>query len=101
MHERLPIRGGNWSNSSRAGAFALNLNNSRSNASTNIGFRPASGVRQKAKAQGLSHRTPPKGPVILGQVPKKINRPECRSTCLRRPLIPAVPICESVNGQNI
>ncbi len=36
----LPIRGGNWNNSSNAGLFALNLNNERSNVNTNIGFRP-------------------------------------------------------------
>ena len=32
-------RGGNWNNSTNAGAFALNLNNSASNTNTNIGFR--------------------------------------------------------------
>jgi len=37
--ERLPIRGGNWNNTSNAGVFALNLNNPRSNVNTNIGFR--------------------------------------------------------------
>lgn len=36
-----PIRGGNWNNGSNAGLGALNLNNSRSNANNNIGFRPA------------------------------------------------------------
>ncbi|MEN6306072.1 MAG: hypothetical protein ABFD96_25325 [Armatimonadia bacterium] len=50
IHERLPIRGGNWNNGSRSGVFALNLNNARSNANTNIGFRPALGERQKAAA---------------------------------------------------
>jgi hypothetical protein len=39
--ECLPIRGGDWRFSSRAGAFALSLNNSRSDASAGIGFRPA------------------------------------------------------------
>lgn len=39
--ERLPIRGGRWSSSSRAGAFALYLSLSRSSANTYIGFRPA------------------------------------------------------------
>ena len=39
--KRLPIRGGNWNNGSNAGLAALNLNNARSNANSNIGFRPA------------------------------------------------------------
>jgi len=38
---RLPIRGGNWNNGERAGVFAVNLNNPRSNVNTNIGARPA------------------------------------------------------------
>ncbi|MCO7643737.1 reverse transcriptase/maturase family protein [Pseudomonas sp. S 311-6] len=38
--ERLPIRGGNWNNGATAGLGALNLNNARSNANNNIGFRP-------------------------------------------------------------
>jgi retron-type reverse transcriptase len=38
---RLPLRGGNWNNGSNAGLGALNLNNPRSNANSNIGFRPA------------------------------------------------------------
>ncbi len=79
MHERLPIRGGNWNNGSRAGVFALNLNNARSNANANIGFRPASGDRQKVSAYGPPHRAPSKGPAIPGQVPKNMNRPGCRS----------------------
>lgn len=37
----MPIRGGNWNNTSNAGLFYLNLNNVRSNVNTNIGFRPA------------------------------------------------------------
>jgi len=39
--ERLPIRGGNWGNGSRAGVFALNLDDARSHAHATIGFRPA------------------------------------------------------------
>lgn len=41
MHERLPIRGGNWNNGSRAGVFALNLHNARSLSYSTLGFRPA------------------------------------------------------------
>lgn len=89
MHERLPIRGGNWNNGSNAGVFALNLNNSRSNANSNIGFRPALGDRQKARAHGRGHRTPSKGPALRGQVPKNMNRPGRRSKRQRPPLAPA------------
>ena len=35
------ICGGNWNNSSRAGVFAVNCNNPRSNSNGNIGFRAA------------------------------------------------------------
>ena len=41
MITRSPLRGGNWNNGSNAGLGALNLNNARSNANNNIGFRPA------------------------------------------------------------
>jgi len=89
MHERMPIRGGNWNNGSRAGVFALNLNNARSNANTNIGFRPASGDRQTITPYGAGSRAPSKGPAILGQAPKNMNRPGRRSSCLQRSLAPA------------
>ncbi|MGG3677474.1 SUMF1/EgtB/PvdO family nonheme iron enzyme [Heyndrickxia faecalis] len=39
--ERLPIRGGNWSSGSNAGVFYLSLNNPRSSADSNVGFRSA------------------------------------------------------------
>ena len=39
--ERLPLCGGNWYNGANAGVFNLNLNNPRSNANWNIGFRSA------------------------------------------------------------
>jgi len=73
--ERLPIRGGNWNNGSNAGVFALNLNNPRSNASSNIGFRPALGESRKAVPHGAPSSAPSKGPASLGQVPEKMNRP--------------------------
>lgn len=47
---RLAIRGGNWNNGARAGVFALNLNNERTNANTNIGARPALEERPKRPA---------------------------------------------------
>ena len=39
--ERLPIRGGRWTNAAPAGVFALGLNNARSYTSTSVGARPA------------------------------------------------------------
>ena len=39
--ERLPYRGGDWSNGANAGLAALGLGNSRVDANTGIGFRPA------------------------------------------------------------
>lgn len=33
------ISGGNWNNSSNAGAWNANLNNNRTNANNNVGFR--------------------------------------------------------------
>ena len=38
--ERLPIRGGDWSNSSIAGLGALNLTHARAAAYRSLGFRP-------------------------------------------------------------
>lgn len=49
---RLPYRGGNWNNGAIAGVFALNLNNPRSNANTNIGARPALVQCQRPAAHG-------------------------------------------------
>ena len=37
----MPICGGNWNNEAKAGVFAVNLNNPRSNVNWNIGFRSA------------------------------------------------------------
>lgn len=39
--ERLPLRGGSWSNGTRAGVFALDLGNPRSLVNSYVGFRPA------------------------------------------------------------
>lgn len=47
-----PIRGGNWNNGSNAGIGALNLNNSRSNANSNIGFRPALDTARSNRLKG-------------------------------------------------
>ena len=76
----LPIRGGSWNSGADAGVFALNLNNVRSNTNTNIGFRPALGESQKLGPYGVPSSAPSKGPAILGQAPKKMNRPGRDST---------------------
>lgn len=59
---RLPIRGGNWNNGANAGASALNLNNPRSNANGNIGFRAALAPQARSRAlKGRGQRTGQKG----------------------------------------
>lgn len=35
----MPIRGGNWNNTSDAGVGSVNLNNVRSNSNNNVGVR--------------------------------------------------------------
>jgi len=65
-----PIRGGNWNNGSNAGVFNLNLNNDRSNANSNIGFRPALRQSQKFTPHGGCPRARLKGSAILGFGPK-------------------------------
>lgn len=49
---RFPLRGGNWNNGSNAGLGALNLNNARSNANSNIGFRPALDYARSSTLKG-------------------------------------------------
>ena len=39
--EAIPVRGGNWTNATRAGVFSLYLDNARSSAVTFVGARPA------------------------------------------------------------
>jgi retron-type reverse transcriptase len=69
--QRFPIRGGNWNNGANAGPSALNLNNPRSNANNNIGFRPALERCQKHVAYGPRDSAPSKGRAIPG--PKSRN----------------------------
>ncbi len=45
------MRGGNWGNGAGAGVFALNLNNPRTIANANVGFRAA--LPSKPDTQGL------------------------------------------------
>ena len=64
--KRLPYRGGNWNNGANAGLAAVNLNNSRANTNTNIGFRPAFGSSQKATPHGALSSALSKGCRCLG-----------------------------------
>ena len=50
--ERLPLRGGNWTNGANAGVCALNLNYARAISSDNVGFRAALPHRQMPLAHG-------------------------------------------------
>jgi len=47
-----PISGGNWNNSSNAGVWTLNWNNSRGNSNDNVGFRSDSASLRTAQADG-------------------------------------------------
>ena len=47
-----PIVSANWDNGSNAGVWALNLNNVRSNANTNVGGRADSASPRTAQADG-------------------------------------------------
>ena len=47
-----PICGGNWNNSSNAGVWALNLNNSRANSNDNVGFRSDSALPRTWQQDG-------------------------------------------------
>jgi retron-type reverse transcriptase len=66
---RLPIRGGNWNNAGNAGLAALNLNNARTNANSNIGFRPASDYPEGPEGRRL--RLPVQSSVERMPVPRR------------------------------
>ncbi len=65
----LPFRGGNRNNGANAGLAALNLNNERTNANSNIGFRPRSQLLsgQKLPGQGLASSAQLKGRQFHGR----------------------------------
>ena len=71
----LPLRGGSFNgNQTRAGVFALNLNEPRANSWNDTGFRAASLSSQIPEAHGLRARAErQKGPVSvpIGKVGKK------------------------------
>ena len=47
------LRGGNWNNSTNAGGWTVNGNNSPRNANSNIGFRCCSKPPYRADARGI------------------------------------------------
>jgi hypothetical protein len=51
------LRGGNWNNTSNAGAFTANLNNTPGNTNNNIGFRCASDLTHFAYTRKVNART--------------------------------------------
>lgn len=72
----LPIRGGDYNNGANAGLFALNLNNARTNANGNIGFRPA---------------LPSFSPEALG--------PRCQGRCVREKGAAPLPARANAQGE--
>jgi len=77
--KRIPIRGGNWNNGSNDGVAALNLNNRRSNANNNIGFRPA-----------LTHH---RMPCVYGRTDSVQGKRSCApSPCRENRYSPARPV---------
>jgi hypothetical protein len=61
----MPIRGGNWNNESNAGLGALNLNYERSNANSNLGFRPALACSRIGRPYGGALSAQAKGASLL------------------------------------
>jgi hypothetical protein len=53
-----PISGGNWNNSSNAGVWTLNWNNSRGNSNDNVGFRSDSATPRTAQADSGAKGSP-------------------------------------------
>lgn len=58
MHARFAYRGGNYTNASNAGLATLNAQNGRTNTSTTIGFRLASGIRDRSCVVMAAHPAP-------------------------------------------
>lgn len=97
--KRLPIRGGNWNNGAISGAFALNLNNDRSNANTNIGARPALGDRQKLRAHAARKQNTPQkdapSPARACARSRNIEQAGRSSSANARPFGPAAFSCHA------
>ncbi|HIF9400268.1 TPA: reverse transcriptase domain-containing protein [Photobacterium damselae] len=79
---RFPIRGGNWNNGSNAGLAALNLNNPRSNANSNIGFRPALDEARNSRLKGCCQSSNEKD-AAASAIAEKLNQvTDASVTCL-------------------
>ena len=92
---RLPIRGGNWNNGVSSGVFALNLNNARSNANTNIGCRPALVDCQMRRAyrahrQNATQKDVPSSARVAARS-RNIQQVGRSSSACARPFGPAAP----------
>lgn len=88
--ERMPNRGGTWTNTGNAGLAALNLNNDRTNTNTNRGFRLRfrSLTGQKCCRQGGSSSARSKGCQILAVWRKNLSSRRVvphREACRLRP----------------
>ena len=51
-----PISGGNWNNTTNAGVWALNLNNTRSNSNDNVGARADLATHLTTRKGGVEQR---------------------------------------------
>lgn len=51
-----PISGGNWNNTTNAGAWALNLNNARANSNNNVGARADLAAHLMIRRDGVEQR---------------------------------------------
>lgn len=104
---RLPIRGGNWNNGATAGVFALNANNTRANANTNIGCRPALGDRQmrcayRAHRQSTPQKDAPSSVRAVVRLARRRNIQQAgrSSSACARPFGPAAPWGEMAKTYN-
>lgn len=80
--KRFPLRGGNWNNGANAGLGYLNLNNSRANSNSNIGFRPALDTASSTSLKGLCPCTFEKDAITAAGA-EILNAPaDASATCL-------------------
>jgi hypothetical protein len=74
--------GGNWNNGGNAGVFYVNLNNARSNANDNIGFRAALATMLYVRSCILKGLHPVQGGKrIASPWPLPKNMPSCMHEC--------------------
>lgn len=75
---RWPYRGGSYNNGSNAGVFYVNLNNPRSNANGNLGFRSALPCSQMLYTYWVHSQYRGVKDSVSFALCKKINGHECR-----------------------